>query len=122
MKDLYQENRLARGNLVIGGRTVDLAAVAMPVLNIYSETDHIIPPPASKAMRGLVGSKDYTEAVAVGGHIGIFRGRSQSALRERIVGWVRGAKPVVSAKIRLAPIRVPRLYKLGATARHPVRA
>ena len=90
LKDLYQENRLARGDLVIGGRPVDLSAVAMPVLNIYSETDHIIPAPASKAMRGRVGSHDYTEAPTKGGHIGIFCSRSQQELREQIIGWLEG--------------------------------
>ena len=33
-KDLYQDNKLINGELVLGGRTVDLKAIDMPVLNI----------------------------------------------------------------------------------------
>lgn len=88
LKDLYQENKLAKGELVIGGRKVDLKAVTMPVLNIYTETDHVIPAPASLAMRERVGTKDYTEAAVSGGHIGIFVSRNQQKLRDQIVGWL----------------------------------
>ena len=88
LKDLYQENRLARGELVLGGRKVDLKKVTMPVLNIYSQTDHIIPAPASVALRDRVSTEDYTEAPVMGGHIGIFVGRSQGKLREQIAGWL----------------------------------
>jgi len=87
LKELYQENRLANGELVIDGRAVDLQAVDMPVLNIYSETDTIIHPLASKAMRGRVGSADYTELPVSGGHIGILVARSKK-LRDGIVDWL----------------------------------
>lgn len=88
LKELYQQNKLASGELVIGGRKVDLKSITMPVLNIYTETDHVIPAPASLAMRQLVGSKDYTEAAVAGGHIGIFVSRAQQKLRELIVAWL----------------------------------
>ena len=89
LKSLYQENKLARGELVLSGQTIDLRHVTMPVLNIYSQTDHIIPAPASTALRERVGTKDYTEAPVTGGHIGIFVGRNQSKLREQIAGWLQ---------------------------------
>jgi polyhydroxyalkanoate synthase subunit PhaC len=88
LKDLYQQNKLAKGELEIGGRRVDLKAITMPVLNIYTETDHIVPAPASKALRDKVGSQDYTEAPVSGGHIGVFVSRAQHKLREQIVGWL----------------------------------
>jgi polyhydroxyalkanoate synthase len=88
LKDLYQHNRLFRGELVVDGRTVDLGAISMPVLNIYTETDNIIPAPSSTALREKVGSNDYTELPVSGGHIGIFVSRSQEKLRERIADWL----------------------------------
>ena len=88
LKELYQENKLVKGELEIGGKKVDLKAITMPVLNIYTDTDHIIPAPASKALGDKVGSEDYTEAPVPGGHIGIFVSRSQAKLREQIVGWL----------------------------------
>jgi polyhydroxyalkanoate synthase subunit PhaC len=87
LKELYQDNKLFRGELVIDGRLVDLGAVVMPVLNIYSETDTIIHPLASKAMRGRVGSKNYTELPVSGGHIGILVARSKK-LGNSIATWL----------------------------------
>jgi polyhydroxyalkanoate synthase len=88
LKDLYQHNKLARGELVVGGRNVDLGAVTMPVLNIYTESDHVIPPASTKALRHKVGSDDYTELPLTGGHIGVFVSRAQGQLRESIAGWL----------------------------------
>jgi polyhydroxyalkanoate synthase subunit PhaC len=88
LKDLYQHNKLATGELEIDGQRVDLKAITMPVLNIYTETDHIIPAPASKALKDKVGSKDYNEAAVSGGHIGVFVSRQQAKLRDQIVGWL----------------------------------
>lgn len=88
LKDLYQENKLVKGELMVGGRKVDPRAVRMPALNIYTETDHVIPAPASTAMHALVGTQDYTEAAVSGGHIGLFVSRNQEALRDQIVGWL----------------------------------
>jgi polyhydroxyalkanoate synthase subunit PhaC len=87
LKELYQENKLARGELSIGGRLVDLAGIDMPVLNIYSETDTVIHPLASKALRGRVASKDYSELPVSGGHIGIFVARSKK-LSNSIADWL----------------------------------
>ncbi|MCP1550300.1 MULTISPECIES: alpha/beta fold hydrolase [Methylorubrum] len=88
LKDLYQDNRLYSGTFEIGGRTVDLGAITMPVLNFYTETDHIIPAPASKAMAQVIGAKDYTEAPITGGHIGVFVSRGQAKFSDRILGWL----------------------------------
>ena len=88
LKDLYQDNKLIAGTFEAGGRRVDLKAITMPVLNLYTETDHIIPAPASKALAGAVGTGDYTEVPVSGGHIGVFVSRAQAKLREQIVGWL----------------------------------
>ena len=87
LKELYQDNKLVRGELSIGGRLVDLKAVNMPVLNIYSETDTVIHPLASKALRAHVASKDYSEMPVSGGHIGIFVARSKK-LSNGIADWL----------------------------------
>jgi polyhydroxyalkanoate synthase len=88
LKDLYQGNKLVNGDLEVGGRRVDLKNVTMPVLNLYTETDHIIPPPASVVLGEKVGSKDYTQDVVSGGHIGVFVSRDGGKLRSKIVDWL----------------------------------
>ena len=87
LKELYQDNKLVKGELVVDGRTVDLRSVTMPVLNICSEPDTIIHPLASKAMRDRIGSTDYTELSVTGGHIGILVARSKK-VRDGIVDWL----------------------------------
>ncbi|MGH8210337.1 MAG: class III poly(R)-hydroxyalkanoic acid synthase subunit PhaC, partial [Steroidobacteraceae bacterium] len=57
----YQENRLVRGTLELGGRRVNLKRIRQPVLNIYAQQDHIVPPSATTALRRCIGSLDYTE-------------------------------------------------------------
>ncbi|PIQ37626.1 MAG: class III poly(R)-hydroxyalkanoic acid synthase subunit PhaC [Lysobacterales bacterium CG17_big_fil_post_rev_8_21_14_2_50_64_11] len=90
IKWFYQANGFVNGGVEIGGREVRLANVAMPVLNIFAEQDHLVPPSASRALRGLVGSDDYTELSFRGGHIGIYvSGRAQREVPETVHGWLR---------------------------------
>ena len=72
LKDLYQENKLINNTWELDGRTVDLAQVTMPVLNIYAEADHIIPPPTARALTGSSGPRTTPSSVCRGGHIGMF--------------------------------------------------
>ncbi|SEE69485.1 polyhydroxyalkanoate synthase [Rhizobiales bacterium GAS191] len=88
LKDLYQDNKLVKNELLIDGRKVDLKNLTMPILNIFSDSDHIIPSPSSRALRMAVGTSDYTEAPVKGGHIGVLVARSQEKLREQIAGWL----------------------------------
>lgn len=90
LNDLYRENKLVRGEFAIDGRMVDLGAVTMPVLNIYTETDHIIPPRMTTALKDHVGSGDYSELPVKGGHIGVFvGGRAQQQLKQHIFEWLK---------------------------------
>jgi polyhydroxyalkanoate synthase subunit PhaC len=89
LKDLYQENKLIKSVWELGGRRVDLKNVAMPVLNIYAEADHIIPPPTVRALQGKLGTADYTELGLRGGHIGMFvSSKSQGIVGQGIVDWL----------------------------------
>ncbi len=51
LKELYQANKMYTGELEVGGRRVDLKNITMPVLNLYTETDTVIPPPAECCAR-----------------------------------------------------------------------
>ena len=48
--NLYKNNELVRGEFQLGGRTVDLADIKAPVLNVYAKDDHIIPPKTTQAL------------------------------------------------------------------------
>lgn len=90
LKDLYQENKLVKNEFELGGRRVDLRNIRMPVLNVFAQNDHIIPPRSSQALRNRIGTDDYTEIPLPGGHVGGFvSGKSQGMLGTGIVKWLR---------------------------------
>ncbi len=90
IKQFYQGNGFVNGDAKIGEDTIDLGFVDMPVLNIYAEQDHLVPPMASKAMEGLIGTQDYTELSFRGGHIGIYvSSRAQKEVPDTIHEWLR---------------------------------
>ena len=89
IKQFYQGNGFVQGGIDIGGRPVDLAHVDMPVLNIFAQQDHLVPPASSQALGGLVGSDDYSELSFRGGHIGIYvSGRAQREVPQAIHDWL----------------------------------
>lgn len=89
IKQFYQGNGLVAGGAVIGNQEVHLGLVEMPVLNIYAEQDHLVPPDASRALKALVGADDYTELSFRGGHIGIYvSGRAQKQVPQTIHDWL----------------------------------
>ncbi|MGY1457750.1 class III poly(R)-hydroxyalkanoic acid synthase subunit PhaC [Luteimonas sp. A534] len=89
IKMFYQGNGFVEGGIEIGGREVHLGLVEMPVLNIYAEQDHLVPPSASKPLGGLIGGSDYSELSFRGGHIGIYvSGRAQKEVPDAIHNWL----------------------------------
>ncbi|MEX2525599.1 MAG: class III poly(R)-hydroxyalkanoic acid synthase subunit PhaC [Gammaproteobacteria bacterium] len=89
VKQFYQENRLVKGSIEIGGKTVDLEQITIPVMNIFARDDHIVPSDASKALAGCLGTEDYTELEFPGGHIGLYvSARSQQLLPPAIADWI----------------------------------
>ncbi|MBF0344383.1 MAG: class III poly(R)-hydroxyalkanoic acid synthase subunit PhaC [Nitrospirae bacterium] len=89
IKDMYQENKLVKGTLKIGEKDVNLKNVSMPLLNIYANADHIVPPDATKPLNDLVGSTDKELYEFKGGHIGVFVGaKSQKELAPAISTWL----------------------------------
>jgi len=89
VKDLYQGNKLVKGELCIGERKVDLKNITMPLLNIFAISDHIVTPCATKPLNDLVGSEDKELYEFKGGHIGVFVGsKSQKELAPAVSEWL----------------------------------
>jgi len=89
IKQFYHGNGFVNGGITIGDREVHLGLVEMPVLNVYAENDHLVPPSASRPLRDLVGTDDYTEVSFRGGHIGIYvSGRAQQQVPAAIHDWL----------------------------------
>ncbi len=89
VKDFYQGNKLVKGGLKIGDRDVSLKNITMPVLNIFAEQDHLVPPSASRPLGEYIGTRDYTQLAFKGGHIGIYvSGRAQREVPGAIHEWL----------------------------------
>jgi len=85
----FHQNGLIDGTAQVGGRPVDPRRITMPVLNIYASRDHLVPPAASRALRELVGTDDYTELELEAGHIGIYvGGKARKTVPPAIAGWL----------------------------------
>ena len=85
----YQENRLVRGTLQIGGRHVSLARIRQPLLNLYAREDHIVPPSACAVLGDYVSSHDYSGCAIATGHIGMYVSRAaRTEIPARIIAWL----------------------------------
>lgn len=90
MKDLYQQNKLVKGELEIGNKKVNLKNLTSPLLNIYATEDHLVPPTATIPLNDLVGSTDKELYSFKGGHIGVFvGGKSQKELAPAVTSWLK---------------------------------
>jgi polyhydroxyalkanoate synthase len=90
MTEFYQQNKLIKGEVQLGAQRVKLENVTMPVLNIYAEKDHLVPPESTIALENYVGSKDYTVRSFPVGHIGMYvSGKVQRDLPPTIADWLK---------------------------------
>ncbi len=91
VKQFLQGNNLISGKLVLGGQKVDLKNLSMPVLNVFAERDHLVPPPSTTALGKYVGNKqDYQELPIKTGHIGIYTGgASQKIVAPSVAKWLK---------------------------------
>jgi len=85
----YQQNRFVHGGLAIGGRSVDLRTLELPILNLIGTRDHLVPPASSAALRGLTRSSDFTTLELDLGHIGMYvSARAQRQVPPAIADWL----------------------------------
>jgi polyhydroxyalkanoate synthase len=88
--ELYQGNRLVRGEHYVRGKQVDLGAIECPVLTIVADSDAICPPAAATALNDGVGSTDKTVLRVPGGHVGAVVGsRASRELYPALGAWLK---------------------------------
>lgn len=76
--DLYRNDRLMQGTLMIRGQRVDLSQLRANLLTVIAQDDHITPPCQSETIVSKVASDDKTLLRIPGGHIGIMAGNGAS--------------------------------------------
>src|SRR5207253_11338662 len=108
----------------IGGKLVNLSNIRLPLLNIYAEQDHLVPPPSSIALGQYIGSSDYTLRSFPVGHIGMYvSGKVQRGLPPLIAQWVKergySSRSTITASASPPPIQSlasPRRLPFASTA------
>lgn len=88
IRELYQQNALAKGEHWVRGRRVSLDAIRCPVLTVVTDRDVICPPPAAQALNELAGSSDKSLLVIPGGHVGaVVGGAAPKQLYPQLAQW-----------------------------------
>ena len=88
---LFKENRLARGNYVALGRTLDLRRITCPTYLLAGAEDDITTPEQVLGAARLIGTppRHVVSRTVPGGHIGLFMGaRTLRHEWPAIAGWI----------------------------------
>ena len=89
VKEFYQENRLVRGELTLGGQKVDLKRIGCPVLAVGAKEDNIAPPACVKPFIDAVSSRDREYVELPGGHISLIAGRGAAVhCWPKVASWL----------------------------------
>ena len=90
VKELYQQNRLVKGTFELGGERVELANLKMPLMVVYAEYDHLVPPCSAKPLYELAGSENKELLSFPVGHVGLYvSGKTQQTLAPAVADWLK---------------------------------
>jgi len=105
VKDLYQHNRLVKGQLRLGGRPIDLSQIVCPLLLLTASKDHLVAPASTEGIRPYVGSRDITSMEIAAGHVGlVVSSKAQRAFWPEATRWL-GDRSTLPGEVR--PERSP---------------
>jgi polyhydroxyalkanoate synthase len=96
IQELYQDNKLVKGENHVLGERVDLSAITCPVMSIVAERDAICPPRAATALNDLTSSRVKDVLSVPGGHVGAVVGsRAARELYPKMKAWLtkHGVRP-----------------------------
>ena len=106
LRQLVAHNRLLRGGVVIGDRTVTLADIECPILAFSGASDTIAPPPSVRAIRSAAPRASSYEIRLQTGHFGLVAGsRAQTDTWPAVATWLgarEGRNPLPSNAYKLS--------------------
>lgn len=89
IKDIYQDNRLIRNKMNVGGKHIDLKKITMPIFVQVAVGDHLVSPECSMPLYYAVGSEDKTLRIYPTGHVGmIASSMSQRRVLPELGKWL----------------------------------
>ncbi len=90
MEMLVRDNGFLCDRVVLGGDTIRLGDITLPMLTVIAERDHIVPEPVAAPLPGLVGSEDSQELRLDAGHVGLVVGRTAATVTiPRLIEFLR---------------------------------
>jgi polyhydroxyalkanoate synthase len=105
IQELYQENRLIRGEHYVRGERVDLSRITCPHLCVVADRDGVCPAESTTALDTFTRSAVKEVLTIPGGHVGAVTGAEAKAeLYPRLVAWL--AKHAVRAAHSLPESRL----------------
>jgi polyhydroxyalkanoate synthase len=104
IRELYQENRLVRGEHFVAGERIDLGRIDCPHLSIVAESDGVCPAASTTALGKYTSSLVKDVLVVPGGHVGAVTGaEAATELYPHLVAWLTEHATRSTAFRRLAP-------------------
>lgn len=89
IQTFYRENGLLNGSFSINGKVIRLEDLRVPVMNLSSSTDHIVPFETTLQKSHLSESENLTQVQVEGGHIGcLLSKKAQIDTWPRISQWL----------------------------------
>ena len=89
VKDLYQNNRLARNELRVGSRRVDLGRITCPLMLLMAKNDHLVPPASTQGILPHVRGTDVESVLVEAGHVGlVVGGKAQRSTWPMATRWL----------------------------------
>ena len=88
IKDIYQNNLLAKNEMRLGNKLVELSRINIPLLNIVADEDHLVSPECSIPLNDLVSSTDNRLMKFPTGHVGMIASSySQNNVLPKVGRW-----------------------------------
>ena len=90
IKELWQQNKLIKGEFYLGEKRIDLKNINMPLLNVCGAKDNLIPASSARVLNDLVSSTDKELVEFPVGHAGIVASTlSQKEIVPKVAGWIK---------------------------------
>lgn len=90
IKDIYHKNLLAKNQMMLGNKLIDLRRIDVPLLNVVAEDDHLVSPECSIPLNYIVSSEDKELKVYPTGHIGLLASDySQKHIIPEVAAWLK---------------------------------
>lgn len=89
LKELYRENALSEGRIILQGRRIDLSQLTLPIFTLIADHDHIVSKNSHLRLEMVPLVENFETVVVEGGHVGaLIGGRSQKFLWPKMIEWM----------------------------------